>query len=105
MRKSTSLLTITLVFLALGAVAFLSNQYPTYAEDDHGNFRNVSTHLNIGAGAISEAINTGGILLDIDYFSFQAARGVEYTLIDCPRRMPDSTRLTSRSLTSTSSPE
>jgi len=81
MRKSTSLLTITLVFLALGAVAFLSNQYPTYAEDDHGDFRNVSTRLNIGAGAIFGAINTGGILFDIDYFSFQAARGVEYTFV------------------------
>ena len=81
MRKSISLLTITLVFLALGAVAFLSNQYPTYAEDDHGDFSYASTHLNIGSGAVSGAINTADILYDIDYFFFQSVRGVEYTFV------------------------
>ncbi len=81
MRKSTSLLTITLVFLALVAVAFFSNQYPTYAEDDHGDYRFTSTHLNIGSGAISGVIDASDVLFDVDYFSFPALRGVRYTFV------------------------
>lgn len=81
MRKSTSLLPVTLMFLALAAVAFFSNQYPIYAEDDHGDYRFTSTNLNIGAGAIAGVINLSDILFDVDYFSFQALRGVEYTFV------------------------
>ncbi|MCH8297276.1 MAG: hypothetical protein IH873_04355 [Chloroflexi bacterium] len=81
MRKSTSPLTITLVFLALVAVAFFSNQYPTYAEDDHGDYRFTSTHLIIGTGAVAGVIDTSDVLFDVDYFSFQALRGVIYTFV------------------------
>ena len=81
MRKSVSLLTITLLFLAVIAVAFFTNQYPTYAEDDHGDYSSASTRLNIGSGAVSGTIDTAGILFDIDYFSFLARRGVEYTFV------------------------
>ena len=81
MRKSTSLLTITLVFLAVIAAAFFSNQYPTYAEDDHGDYRFSSTQLDIGSGAITGAIDSANILFDIDYFFFPAVRGVRYTFV------------------------
>ena len=81
MRKSTSLLTMTLVFLALVAVAFISNQYPIYADDDHGDYRFTSTHLNIGSGAILGVIDSADLFFDVDYFSFQARRGVEYTFV------------------------
>ncbi len=81
MRKSTSLLTMTLVFLAIVAVAFFSNQYPSYAEDDHGDYRFTSTHLSIGSGAVPGVIDTSDLLFDVDYFSFQALRGVRYTFV------------------------
>ena len=81
MRKSTSLLTMTLVFLAVVAVAFFSNNYPTYAEDDHGDYRFTSTHLTIGSGPVPGVINTSDLLFDVDYFSFQAVRGVKYTFV------------------------
>ena len=81
MRKSISLLPITLFFLALVAVAFFSNQNIIHAEDDHGDYRFTSTDLNIGSGAVSGVINPSDILFDVDYFSFQALRGVEYTFV------------------------
>ena len=81
MRKSTSLLTITLVFLAVIAAAFFSNQYPAYAEDDHGDYRFSSTQLDIGSGTITGAIDAANILFDIDYFFFPAVRGVRYTFV------------------------
>ena len=81
MRKSISLLPLTLFFLALVAVAFFSNQNIIHAEDDHGDYRFTSTNLNIGSGAVSGVINPSDILFDVDYFSFQALRGVEYTFV------------------------
>jgi len=45
MRKSISLLPLTLFFLALVAVAFFSNQNIIHAEDDHGDYRFTSTNL------------------------------------------------------------
>ena len=81
MRKSITLLPITLFFLAVVAVAFFSNQNIIHAEDDHGDYRFTSTNLNIGSGAVSGVINPSDILFDVDYFSFQALRGVEYTFV------------------------
>ena len=72
---------MTLLLLALIAVAFLSNQSTIYAEDDHGDYRFTSTNLSIGAGAVSGVIDTSDILFDVDYFSFQAQRGVKYTFV------------------------
>ena len=81
MRKSTSLLTIKFLFLAVIAVAFLSNQSPAYAEDDHGNYRYSASQLSIGTGALAGAIDTSDFLFDLDYFFFQGRRGVQYTFV------------------------
>ena len=81
MRKSMTLLPTTLLLLALVAVAFFSNQSTIHAEDDHGDYRFTSTNLSIGSGAVSGVIDTSDILFDVDYFSFQAQRGVRYTFV------------------------
>jgi hypothetical protein len=81
MRISSSLLPATLLMLALIVVAFFANQSTIHAEDDHGDYRFTSTNLSIGSGAISGVINTSDILFDVDYFSFQALKGVKYTFV------------------------
>ena len=81
MQYSTMRLTTTLMLLALAVVAFFTNQSNLHAEDDHGDYRFTSTNLNIGAGAISGVINTSDIMFDVDYFAFQATRGVQYTFL------------------------
>ena len=81
MRISSSLLPVTLLMLALVVVAFFANQSTIHAEDDHGDYRFTSTNLSIGSGAISGVINQSDILFDVDYFSFQAVRGVKYTFV------------------------
>ena len=81
MRYSILRLPITLMLLALVVVAFFANQSNLHAEDDHGDYRFTSTNLGIGAGAVSGVINTSDILFDVDYFSFQAKRGVQYTFL------------------------
>ena len=72
---------MTLLLLALTLVAFFAHQSTIHAEDDHGDYRFTSTNLSIGSGAISGMINTSDILFDVDYFSFQASRGVKYTFV------------------------
>ena len=72
MRKTTALLPMTLLLLALVAVAFFANQSTIHAEDDHGDYRFTSTNLKIGSGAMSGVIDPSDILFDVDYFSFQA---------------------------------
>ncbi len=81
MRKSMTLLPMTLLLLALVAVAFFSNQSTIHAEDDHGDYRFTSTNLSIGSGAVSGVIDPSDILFDVDYFSFLAQRGVSYTFV------------------------
>lgn len=81
MRRSVRLLPMTLLLLALTLVAFFAHQSTIHAEDDHGDYRFTSTNLSIGSGAISGMINTSDILFDVDYFSFQASRGVKYTFV------------------------
>ena len=81
MRKSMTLLPMTLLLLALVAVAFFSSQSTIHAEDDHGDYRFTSTNLNIGSGAVSGIIDPSDILFDVDYFSFLARRGVSYTFV------------------------
>ncbi len=81
MRRSATHLPMTLLLLALTTVAFIAHQSTIHAEDDHGDYRFTSTNLNIGSGAISGMINTSDILFDVDYFSFQAVRGVKYTFV------------------------
>ena len=67
--------------MALITVAFFSNHSNLHAEDDHGDYRFTSTRLDIGSGAIPGIINTSDIMFDVDYFSFQATRGVRYTFL------------------------
>ena len=81
MRKSSSLLTITFLFLAVVAVAFFSNQYPTYAEEELGDYRFTSAPLDVGSGAVYGVIDAVDIPLHINYYFFQALRGVEYTFV------------------------
>ena len=81
MRRSVTHLSMTLLLLALTMVAFITHQSTIHAEDDHGDYRFTSTNLDIGSGAISGVINTSDILFDVDYFSFQAERGVKYTFV------------------------
>ncbi len=81
MRISKTLLPMTLLLLALTLVAFFAHQSTIHAEDDHGDYRFTSTNLSIGSGAVSGVINTSDILFDVDYFSFQAVRGVKYTFV------------------------
>ena len=81
MRRSITLLPMTLLLIALALTAFFAHQSTIYAEDDHGDYRFTSTNLSIGSGAVSGVINTSDILFDVDYFSFQAVRGVKYTFV------------------------
>ena len=81
MQYSTLRLPITLILMALITVAFFSNHSNLHAEDDHGDYRFTSTSLDIGSGAIPGIINTSDIMFDVDYFSFQATRGVRYTFL------------------------
>ena len=81
MHYSTLRLPITLMLIALAVVAFFASQSNLHAEDDHGDYRFTSTNLSIGAGAVSGVINASDILFDVDYFSFQATRGVQYTFL------------------------
>ena len=81
MQKSVSFFTLSLTLLAIIALAFIANQFSVSAEDDHGDYRFASTNINVGSGAISGAINASDILFDVDYFSFHARRGVEYTFV------------------------
>lgn len=81
MQRSTSLVTMTLVFLAVVSVAFFANKYPTFAEDDIGDYRFTSTQLNIGSGAVYGVIDSVDIPLHVNYYFFQALRGVEYTFV------------------------
>ena len=70
---------------ALAALAIVSYQSlfrpasPILADDDHGDFRSLATVLPIGAGPLNGEIDSTTILFDVDYFSFEALRGVRYT--------------------------
>ena len=81
MRKPLTLVPITLLMIALAAVAIFANQSTIHADDDHGDYRFTSTNLNIGSGAVSGIIDPSDVLFDVDYFSFQALRGVKYTFV------------------------
>ena len=49
------------------------------ADDDHSDFRSAATHLGIGAGKISGKIDETSLFFDVDYFTFEAQRGLRYT--------------------------
>ena len=79
MRSSASRLIVAL--FAFAVAAFVTSGSPTFAEDDHGDYRFSATALGVGSGAVSGAIDSADILFDVDYFSFPARRGVRYTIV------------------------
>ena len=82
MRKLAALAGVALVILALTSVAILLKDSSTArADDDHGDFRSQATPLQIGTGQITGVIDPTIILFDVDYFSFEALRGVRYTFV------------------------
>ncbi|PKB64903.1 MAG: hypothetical protein BZY80_01560 [SAR202 cluster bacterium Io17-Chloro-G2] len=68
-----ALLAISLVTLFSPAVV--------RAEDDHGDYRSLATHIAIGTGEISGNIDETSLFFDVDYFSFDAKRGVQYDFV------------------------
>jgi len=59
----------------------LSSAPSVFADDDHGDYRSLSTPLDTGGGRISGAIEETLSGFDVDYFSFQARRGIRYTFV------------------------
>ena len=51
------------------------------AEDDHGDYRSLATHIGIGTGEISGNIDQTSLFFDVDYFEFETKRGVEYSFV------------------------
>ena len=76
-------LTIFLVaiFLSAAGMLQLTSAPPVQADDDHGDYRNVATPISTAGGQISGNIDASVTGIDVDYFSFQAQRGVRYTFI------------------------
>ena len=51
------------------------------AEDDHGDYRSLATHIGIGTGEISGNIDETSLFFDVDYFAFETRRGAKYTFV------------------------
>ena len=82
MRTLTKSVRLMLISLTIIAVSFLLSDSPhARADDDHGNYRSQATPLEIGAGQISGQIDPTNTLFDVDYFSFEANRGVDYHFV------------------------
>lgn len=82
MRTLTTLVRFTLLSLTIAAVSFLlDNSSNVRADDDHGDYRSQATPLEIGTERITGEIDPTNILFDVDYFSFDAHRGVIYTFV------------------------
>lgn len=69
-------------FLAVSVIAsallLFDNTPVARADDDHGDFRSQATPLPIGTGQLNGEIDITSFLFDVDYFSFEALRGVRY---------------------------
>ncbi len=72
---------LLLTALVLTVAVVFAGGTPTLAEDDHGDYRFSSTNLDVGTGAVSGSIDSSNVLFDVDYFSFQARRGVIYSIV------------------------
>ena len=82
MRNLAMPLGLFLVALIAAAALLLVPSAPlVHAEDDHGDYRTDATPMDASGGRVSGVIDLipGG--LDVDYFSFQARRGVRYTFV------------------------
>jgi len=71
---------VPIIFAAFGLFQ-LATPTPVLAADDHGDFRTVATPINTIGGQIAGTIDSSLTGIDVDYFSFQAKRGVRYTFI------------------------
>ena len=82
MRMQATLVRLSLLILIVAVPIFLLN-HPSIAraDDDHGNYRAQATPLEIGSAQITGQIDPTKVLFDVDYFSFQAQRGVLYTFV------------------------
>ena len=82
MRKLMTLAGAGLMVVLLG-IALLSLFSPAAAraDDDHGDYRSLATHIGIGTGEINGNIDQTSLFFDVDYFSFETKRGVEYTFV------------------------
>ena len=76
-------LTIFLVaiFLLAAGLLQLASAPPVQAADDHADYRNEATPISTAGGQVSGNIDASITGIDVDYFSFQAQRGVRYTFI------------------------
>jgi hypothetical protein len=81
MRGPASLLTAGLLAIAVAATSFFPNSGPAFADDDHGDYRYAATPLAVGGAALAGSVDAADVLFDVDYFSFQARRGVRYTIV------------------------
>lgn len=81
-RTFGALVKFLLAVLAIGSALVLLEATPVaHADDDHGDFRSGATALPIGTGQLNGQIDQTPILFDVDYFSFDAVRGVRYTFV------------------------
>jgi len=82
MRNLAMLVGSFLVALvAASSVLPLSSAPLVFADDDHGDYRSLSTPIDTGGSGVSGAIEETLAGFDVDYFSFQARRGVRYTFV------------------------
>ena len=79
-RRAAMFLLVAFLVLALALTA-LHSAINVRADDDHGDHRSTATPLKIETGTIGGTIQEATFNIDVDYFSFQARRGVRYTAI------------------------
>ena len=85
MSDARSLGVVVKILLALlvvaSALVVLEATPAVHADDDHGDFRSSASPLPIGTGQLNGQVDQTSILFDVDYFSFEALRGVLYTFV------------------------
>jgi hypothetical protein len=71
---------LALVVLIVASYSFTGTSL-LLADDDHGDYRSLATPLSIGSGQVTGTISPTPFLFDVDYFSFEAIRGVRYEVV------------------------